>query len=178
LLDVTTQLATNVQAHISNLDKKLERISKRMHQSSGNTVLDRYRTGGDTFPTDIDYNGQNLLDIYARGDHTKYAREILKILFTNAEMSRSILMPNPIFSKPGLDPGLDHLEWPFSKNEIGKNAVSAKFQIAPTHWNTFFTDCLHRTLTQLICDVRKKYNRELYQRQIQTTGDQVTTATV
>ncbi|CAF1361037.1 unnamed protein product, partial [Didymodactylos carnosus] len=169
LLDVTTQLATNVQAHISNLDKKLERISKRMHQSSGNTVLDRYRTGGDTFPTDIDYNGQNLLDIYARGDHTKYAREILKILFTNAEMSRSILMPNPIFSKPGLDP---------ARMAIFKNAVSAKFQIAPTHWNTFFTDCLHRTLTQLICDVRKKYNRELYQRQIQTTGDQVTTATV
>ncbi|CAF4397832.1 unnamed protein product, partial [Didymodactylos carnosus] len=160
LLDVTTQLATNVQAHISNLDKKLGRISKRMHQSSVRQYsFGRYRTGGDTFPTDVvslsifllslssficlslflhDYNGQNLLDIYARGDHTKYAREILKILFTNAEMSRSSLMPNPIFSKPGLDP---------ARMAIFKNAVSAKFQIAPTHWNTFFTDCLHRTLT-------------------------------
>ncbi|CAF1099398.1 unnamed protein product [Didymodactylos carnosus] len=47
---------------------------------------------------------------------------------TNAEASRSILMPNPIFSKPGLDP---------ARMAIFKDAVSAKFQVSPTHWNTF-----------------------------------------
>ena len=40
------------------------------------------------------------------------------------------------------------------------DAVRARFQISESHWNEFFKCCLHRTLTQMLYDVRRKYKRE------------------
>ena len=51
-----------------------------------------------------EHNGKNLLDIYDAGDYGRYARKVMKILFSPAEMSDSILYANSTFAKPGLDP--------------------------------------------------------------------------
>ena len=50
-----------------------------------------------------DYKGQNLLAVYDKDDPGRFARAIMKILFTSAEMSQSILYANPAYAKPGLD---------------------------------------------------------------------------
>ena len=47
------------------------------------------------------------------------------------------------------------------------DAVHARFRISESHWNEFFSFCLHRTLTQLLCDVRSKHKRE-QQKAVQT----------
>lgn len=43
------------------------------------------------------------MDTYDRGNPGQFARDILKKLFTPAEMSESILYPNDIYAKRGLD---------------------------------------------------------------------------
>jgi len=50
------------------------------------------------------YKGINLLDIHDSGDCGRYARQVMKILFTPAEMSESIHYANSTYAKPGLDP--------------------------------------------------------------------------
>ena len=86
------------------------------HQKSN---LDQYRKDGETFPDVIvrfktysqqncvfwfqEYKGKNLLDIHDYGDHTRFARQLLKLLFTPAELSQSILYANTTYAKPGLD---------------------------------------------------------------------------
>ncbi|CAF1421351.1 unnamed protein product, partial [Rotaria sordida] len=42
-------------------------------------------------------------------------------------------------------------------------AVRARFRISESHWHEFFTLCLRRTLTQMLCDVRRQYIRDLQQ---------------
>ncbi|CAF3339669.1 unnamed protein product [Rotaria socialis] len=37
-----------------------------------------------------------------------------------------------------------------------RNAVCARFKISESHWNEFFYIRLRRTLTQMICDVHRK----------------------
>ncbi|CAF4371061.1 unnamed protein product, partial [Rotaria magnacalcarata] len=39
-------------------------------------------------------------------------------------------------------------------------AVRARFKISESHWHEFFNICLRRTLTQMICDVRRKYRTD------------------
>ena len=51
-----------------------------------------------------EYNGKNLLAIYDAGNCGRFARQTLKILFTSAELSESILFGSPAYAKPGLDP--------------------------------------------------------------------------
>ncbi|CAF2810427.1 unnamed protein product [Rotaria sp. Silwood2] len=51
-----------------------------------------------------EYNGQTLLDIHDAGDCGRFARTVLKNLFTPAEMSRSVLYSNSVYAKPSLDP--------------------------------------------------------------------------
>ena len=51
-----------------------------------------------------EHDGQNLLDIHDAGDYARFARTLLKNLFTPAELSESILYSNPAYAKPGLDP--------------------------------------------------------------------------
>ncbi|CAM4838607.1 unnamed protein product [Rotaria magnacalcarata] len=58
---------------------------------------------GKKFPSVVEYNNQNLLSIYNAGDHGRYARRIMKILFTLEKMSQSILYANPTYAKPGLN---------------------------------------------------------------------------
>ena len=51
-----------------------------------------------------DFNGRNLLNFCETADYKKYARSLLKLLFTPAEMSESILFDNPAYTRSGLDP--------------------------------------------------------------------------
>ncbi len=50
-----------------------------------------------------EYNGINLLTVSKASDYKKYARTILRTLFTPDELSNSILIANPIYARPGLD---------------------------------------------------------------------------
>lgn len=50
-----------------------------------------------------DYNGTNLVNLHDTGDYKKYARSLLKFLFTPAEMSDSVLFENPNYARSGLD---------------------------------------------------------------------------
>ncbi|CAF4756375.1 unnamed protein product [Rotaria socialis] len=81
------------------------------------------------------------------GSPSQFARSILKKLFTPAEMCESILYPNDNYAKPGLDA---------NRMKLFKNAVCARFKISESHWNEFFYIRLRRTLTQMICDVHRK----------------------
>ena len=50
-----------------------------------------------------DFNGRNLLNFCETADYKKYARSLLKLLFTPAEMSESILFDNPAYTRSGED---------------------------------------------------------------------------
>ena len=50
-----------------------------------------------------DFNGQNLLPVAKTADYKKYARTVMKILFTHDELSNSILISNPNYTRPDLD---------------------------------------------------------------------------
>ncbi|CAF2684188.1 unnamed protein product [Rotaria sp. Silwood2] len=117
-----------------------------MQQTPINSNLQKYQNDRETCRTVLPYKGINLLDIHDSGDCGRYARRVMKILFTPAEMSESILYANPTYAKPGLDP---------------KHAVCARFNINPLHWDEFFSTCLHRSLTQILCDVYRDYKHEL-----------------
>ncbi|CAF2847724.1 unnamed protein product [Rotaria sp. Silwood2] len=128
----------------SNLQKyQNDRETCRTVLVSGNIVRYMYSL---FFSCNKPYKGINLLDIHDSGDCGRYARRVMKILFTPAEMSESILYANPTYAKPGLDP---------------KHAVCARFNINPLHWDEFFSTCLHRSLTQILCDVYRDYKHEL-----------------
>ncbi len=51
-----------------------------------------------------DFNGINLLTVSKSADYKKYARTIMKLLFSTDELANSILISNPIYARRGLDP--------------------------------------------------------------------------
>ncbi|CAF5188328.1 unnamed protein product, partial [Rotaria magnacalcarata] len=149
-------LVHRVETHQDKIEKQFKNLSKKINQTTVDSSLEMYRRDGETFSRTVVHNGQNLLDIYDAGDHGRYARKVMKILFTPVEMSESILYANSTYSKPGLDP---------NRMQKFKDAVSARFRISDSHWDEFFNLCLHRSLTQMLCDVRRKYRIGLQQAQ-------------
>ncbi|CAF4522480.1 unnamed protein product, partial [Rotaria socialis] len=73
-------------------------------------------------------------------------RTILKLLFSSKELSESILISNPRYTRPGLDP---------ERMATCSEAVGARFKIDPDRFDDFFRTCLRRNLEQMICDVRR-----------------------
>ncbi|CAF3843238.1 unnamed protein product [Rotaria magnacalcarata] len=154
--DAISKLVHRVETHQDKIEKQFKNLSKKINQTTVDSSLEMYRRDGETFSRTVVHNGQNLLDIYDAGDHGRYARKVMKILFTPVEMSESILYANSTYSKPGLDP---------NRMQKFKDAVSARFRISDSHWDEFFNLCLHRSLTQMLCDVRRKYRIGLQQAQ-------------
>ena len=50
-----------------------------------------------------DFNDHNLLNVAKTADYKKYARKLIRILFTHDELSNSTLISNPNYTRPGLD---------------------------------------------------------------------------
>ncbi|CAF1448212.1 unnamed protein product [Rotaria magnacalcarata] len=67
----------------------------------------KYRRDGEIFPRTVEYNSQNLLDIYDAGNYGRFATKVMKILFSSTEMCRSIIYSNLVCAKFVLDP--DHM---------------------------------------------------------------------
>ncbi|CAF1001056.1 unnamed protein product [Rotaria sordida] len=149
-----SKLTEDIENHHDKLAKRFTALSKNVQQTTIYSNLEKFRCDGETFLPAVTYKGKNLLDIYDGGDCGAFARQVMKILFTPAEMSESILYANPTYAKPGLDPVL---------MRKFKEAVRARFRISESHWHEFFTLCLRRTLTQMLCDVRRQYIRDSQQ---------------
>lgn len=83
------------------------------------------------------------MSIAKAADYKKYARTILKILFTPSELSDSILIANPLYARPGLD-GNRMAIWagmlPIPSNDI----MSRTTDIVLTAHHTL-ADTLHRS---------------------------------
>lgn len=125
----------------------MKEFSKRIQSTTTNQHLDIYRRDNDQFPDIIEYNGKNLLGLHSTGDCGRYARQLLKMIFTVDELSDSILYPNPTYAKPGLDQ---------TRMILFKEAMCARFRISSVHWDEFFNCVLRRSLTQFLCDTRRK----------------------
>ncbi|CAF1393697.1 unnamed protein product [Didymodactylos carnosus] len=81
---------------------------------------------GEQFPTEVIFNGKNLVDHHTR-DHQQYGRDLLKTI-----------------------------------------CFRTKYKISAQKWDEFFQKCMHRTLTQCLCDIRKKLKAQ--QLQLATGG--------
>ncbi|CAF1544367.1 unnamed protein product, partial [Rotaria magnacalcarata] len=142
--DAVSKLVDRIDAHHEKVEKTLKIFSKQIQQTTVDSGLDKFRRDGEAFTDVVLFNNENLLDTYDRGNPGQFARDILKKLFTPAEMSESILYPNDIYAKRGLDA---------NRMKLFKDAVRARFKISESHWHEFFNICLRRTLTQMICDI-------------------------
>ncbi|CAF4480089.1 unnamed protein product, partial [Rotaria sp. Silwood2] len=153
--DAISKLSGRIDGHHDQFQRQFKSFSKAIQQTTINSTLEKFQRDGEIFDSIVEYNGQNLLDIHDAGDCGRFARTVLKNLFTSAEMSRSILYSYSIYTKPGLDP--------VRMKSLNVNAIRARFRISESYWNEFFKCCLQRTLTQFLCDVRRKYEREQQQ---------------
>ncbi|CAF1206935.1 unnamed protein product [Rotaria magnacalcarata] len=99
-----SKLVNRVETHQDKVEQQFKNLSKKINQTTVDSSLEMYRRDGETFSRTVVHNGQNLLNIYDAGDHGRYARKVMQILFTLVEMSESILYANSPYSKPGLDP--------------------------------------------------------------------------
>ncbi|CAF2070620.1 unnamed protein product, partial [Rotaria magnacalcarata] len=120
LADAISKLVNHVETHQDKVEQPFEIFFKKKLDLcicfniiliiqyilvSINSALDKYRCDGEVFPHTVEYNDQNLLSIYDASDHERFARKIMKVLFTPAKMSESILSVNPVYTtKSGLDP--------------------------------------------------------------------------
>ncbi|CAF3391916.1 unnamed protein product [Rotaria socialis] len=147
--DAVSKLVNRMDSHHEKVEKQLKMFSKTIQRTTVASGLDQFRRDGEIFP-DVVVSGviafKKIL-LLLIGSPSQFARSILKKLFTPAEMCESILYPNDNYAKPGLDA---------NRMKLFKNAVCARFKISESHWNEFFNICLRRTLTQMICDVRRK----------------------
>ncbi|CAF1542075.1 unnamed protein product [Didymodactylos carnosus] len=114
---------------------------------------------GEQFPTEVIFNGEDLVHHHAR-DHQQYGRDLIKKLFSVNELASSILLPNDKYKRPHLD---------IARMSVFKNAVRRKYKISAQKWDEFFQKCMHRTLTQCLCDIRKKLKA---QQQLQQAADE------
>lgn len=93
------------------------------------------------------------------------------MIFTVDELSDSILYPNPTYAKPGLDQTRMILfkgnplklkirlsMYSFNNADVffSLDAMCARFRISSVHWDEFFNCVLRRSLTQFLCDTRRK----------------------
>ncbi|CAF1147892.1 unnamed protein product [Adineta ricciae] len=150
LTTATDQLTGTVQTQLNKLDKQMRVLSKTVHVNSVNPSIAPYQNPTHQFPKVVDFNGLNLITVSRATDYKKFARSLLKTLFSRAELANSILFSNQIYSRPGLDP---------SRMALWAEAVCARFRIDPLHFDEFLRNCLRRTLAQMLCDVRREYRR-------------------
>ncbi|CAF4564450.1 unnamed protein product, partial [Rotaria sp. Silwood2] len=101
-----TNESTEAQDEPDNADDtNIQNIQQYYHLLALiNSTLEKYQRDGEIFGSIVEYNGQTLLDIHDAGDCGRFARTVLKNLFTPAEMSRSVLYSNSVYAKPSLDP--------------------------------------------------------------------------
>ncbi|CAF4811527.1 unnamed protein product, partial [Rotaria socialis] len=76
----------------------------------------------------------------------KQLKSLSKAVQDYSELSESILISNPRYTRPGLDP---------ERMATCSEAVGARFKIDPDRFDDFFRTCLRRNLEQMICDVRR-----------------------
>ncbi|CAM4966127.1 unnamed protein product [Rotaria socialis] len=147
----TTTLAGDVQTQFTGINKQPRYLSKAVHDQSLDPNLAPYQNLAHKFPRQWRiFRGLNLLTIAQTANSKKYARIILKTLFTSDELSDSILFANPNYTRPGLDP---------KRMATFTDAICARFKIDPDYFTEFFRTCLRRTLPQTICDVRRTRRR-------------------
>ncbi|CAF1401700.1 unnamed protein product [Rotaria sp. Silwood1] len=91
---------------LEKLEKKFYIFTKKLNQVIPQAVyqnLDSYREKDEIFPSQVIYEGKDLLEIRGR-DIYDFARQTLKILFTRKELSTSILPPaRSHLARPALD---------------------------------------------------------------------------
>ncbi|CAF4387313.1 unnamed protein product [Rotaria sp. Silwood2] len=150
LANATNNLSGDVQTQLNRIDKQLRSLSKSVQDNTINPAIASYQNLSHNYSTVVPFNGINLLNVAKAADYKKYARTILQILFTVDELSDSVLIANPIYTKPGLDP---------TKMAKWTEAVSSRFKIDPMRFDDFFRTCLRRTLAQMLCDTRRKRKR-------------------
>ncbi|CAF3364918.1 unnamed protein product [Rotaria sp. Silwood2] len=104
LANATNNLSGDVQTQLNRIDKQLRSLSKSVQDNTINPAIASYQNLSHNYSTVVPFNGINLLNVAKAADYKKYARTILQILFTVDELSDSVLIANPIYTKPGLDP--------------------------------------------------------------------------
>ncbi|CAF4783700.1 unnamed protein product [Rotaria socialis] len=96
LADAISKLVNRVETHQDKVERQFKNSSKKMNQT---TLRRKYRRDGEIFPRTVEYNSQNLLDIYDAGDYGKFAPKVMKLLFSSTEMSQSIIYSNSVCAK-------------------------------------------------------------------------------
>ncbi|CAF3343614.1 unnamed protein product [Rotaria socialis] len=169
LAQTTNTIAGNVQIQLNKLDKQLKSLSKAVQDYSVNPTLIPYQNLTYTYPKTVPFRGINLLTASKATDYKKYTRTILKLLFSSKELSESILISNPLYTRPVLDP---------ERMATWSEAVGARFKIDPDRFDDFFRTCLRRTLAQMLCDVRRATRNSANFVAEQLQGDEIEGAEV
>ncbi|CAF4449379.1 unnamed protein product [Rotaria socialis] len=151
-VNTTNSLAGGVQTQMAKVDKQLRSLSRSLQDNSHHPALAIYQNLSNEYPRVVEFNGTNLLDVAKSADYKKYARTILKLIFSPGELSNSVLISNRIYARPGLDP---------QRMAIWAEAVGARFKIDRVRFEDFFRTCFHRSLAQMLCDIHRVQKRAM-----------------
>ncbi|CAF3666844.1 unnamed protein product [Rotaria sordida] len=145
--DVYVKLDNSLNVNMIKFERRLTKLTNIC--SAGNqNLIEQYKTStNDGFLREIDFQGQNLLDIPAK-NYADYGRQLLRILFTPKELCSSIL--------------------PSSFNHYAQ-AMQNKYRISKEKYGEFFKFCLRRKLVDFLCDERKRQKKQY---QLHTEGEQ------
>ncbi|CAF1489614.1 unnamed protein product [Adineta steineri] len=161
-----------VQQNISKLTKKV--VSLSVSPSSKYENLDAYRSKNDSenFPSEVIWNNTNLLDIIGR-DPGDYGRQLLRHLFTEAELKSSLLPSQSahLYQKDVLDS---------VRFGMLNEAIRVKFKLSHDGYRRYYTNSLRVKLSRFLYDSgTRKEKKETISKQThsyqRTTGKQTAT---
>ncbi|CAF4936333.1 unnamed protein product, partial [Rotaria socialis] len=149
--NVYIKLNNSMNENMTKFEKRLNRLANAC-LSRKDASVEQYRSSSDTgFESDVDFNGLNLLDIYAK-NYGDYARQILRLLYKSDELCRSTL-PSQF---------THYSRKPLEKERLLKfhDAIRNKYRISKEKYDEFFTVYLRRKVVNFICDERKRQIRK------------------
>ncbi|CAF1109136.1 unnamed protein product [Rotaria sordida] len=115
--------------------------------SSHNFECYRDSNSQQIFPTNVDYNGTNLITIVGK-DFGDFARQIMRILYTPDELQTCILPPRrPHLSREPLDP---------DRFRLLNEAVRVKYRLATHLYDGFFKYHLGPKLSDFLVEERRR----------------------
>ncbi|UJR18107.1 hypothetical protein I4U23_005007 [Adineta vaga] len=153
-----------VQQNISKLTKKVANLT--VPSSSKSDSLDAFRTENDSenFPSEVIWKNINLLNIVGR-DPGDYGRQLLRELFTEAELKSSLLPSQSahLYQKDVLDP---------ARFEKLNEAIRVKYKLSHDGYRRYYTNSLRVKLSRFLYDFGSRKERQrTVQRQAATTNE-------
>ncbi|CAF1278909.1 unnamed protein product [Rotaria sordida] len=144
----------SIENKMNDLSKNMLKMNNAIRQIASSTRtgshnLDCYRdpNNQEIFPSTVEYNGQNLLEIVGK-DFGDYARQLMRVLYTNDELQSSILPPGRrhLVRKP-----LD-----FDRFVRLNESVRVKYRLASHMYDDFFKYHLGPKLSDFLVEERRR----------------------